>query len=70
MPLILRCGLPFVVTVLPPRTASALTKGLVAGIVVALVGTVVTLLVRPRMRTIAAYCVAPRVPGQSPESRG
>lgn len=51
---ILCCGLPFIIVVL--ATASALTKGLIVGAVVALVGIVVTLVVRRRMRANAACC--------------
>jgi len=61
------CGLPLMVIVL--ATASALTKGLVVGVMVALVGTVVALLVRRRMRTNAACCVPPRATVPSPDFR-
>ena len=44
---ILCCGLPILVAVL--ATASALTKGVLVGVVVALVSSVVALLVRRRM---------------------
>ena len=58
VPMVLCCGLPLVVAGL--ATASALTKGILVGIVVAVVGTVATLLVRHAMRN-RADCCAPSV---------
>jgi Flp pilus assembly protein TadB len=67
IPMVLCCGLPFIVVGL--ATASALTKGILVGVVVAVVGTVVTLLVRRSMRNKAECCVPPRTTTPSPESR-
>jgi hypothetical protein len=67
IPMVLCCGLPFIVAGL--ATASALTKGILVGVVVAVVGTVVTLLVRRSMRNKADCCVPPRTTAPSPESR-
>ena len=57
IPLMLCCGLPLIVAGL--ATASALTKGILVGVVVAVVGTVATLLVRRSMRNKAACCAPP-----------
>ncbi|MDA8038231.1 MAG: hypothetical protein M0Z69_03545 [Actinomycetota bacterium] len=54
IPLMLCCGLPLIVAGL--ATASALTKGILVGVVVAVVGTVATLLVRRSMRNKADCC--------------
>jgi Flp pilus assembly protein TadB len=67
IPMVLCCGLPLIVAGL--ATASALTKGVLVGVVVAIVGTVVTLLVRRSMRNKAECCVPPRTTARSPESR-
>ncbi|MDA8264943.1 MAG: hypothetical protein M0T79_06290 [Actinomycetota bacterium] len=58
IPLMLCCGLPLIVAGL--ATASALTKGILIGVVVAVVGTVATPLVRRSMRN-KADCCAPSV---------
>jgi len=55
------CGLPLIVVAL--AATSALTKGLVIGVAVALVATVVMFLVRRPTRANAACCVPPRVAG-------
>jgi hypothetical protein len=64
---VLCCGLPLIVIVL--AATGALAKGLVVGVIVALVGTVVTLLVRRHMRANAACCAPPCGTDPSPGSR-
>ncbi len=61
------CGLPLIVVVL--ATASALTKGVVVGAVVALVGIAVTLFVRRTMRANTASCGPTRESQTSSPSR-
>ena len=65
--LVLCRGLPLIFAAL--ATASALTKGVLAGVTLALVGTLVTLLVRRRVRTNAACSVPPRAASPSPNLR-
>lgn len=67
IPMVLCCGLPFIVAGL--AAASALTKGVLVGVAVAVVGTAVALLVRRSMRN-RADCCEPSVPAApSPEPR-
>lgn len=61
------CGLPIIVVVL--ATASALTKGVVVGAVVALVGIAVTLFVRRTTRANTASCGPTRESQTSSPSR-
>lgn len=60
------CGLPLIVGVL--AVTSALVRGVVAGIIVVLVGAVVTVFVRRRMRANAACSVQPPVTGPSSDA--
>ncbi len=64
---VLCCGLPLIVVVL--ATASALTKGVVVGVVVALVGIAVMLFVRHTMRANTASCGPSRESQASSPSR-
>lgn len=67
LPLVLCCALPLIVTVL--ATASALTKGVLVGVVVALVGTAAVFLTRRYMRGKADCCDPSQVATPSSESR-
>jgi len=67
IPLMLCCGLPLVVAGL--ATVSSLTKGILVGVIVAVVGTASALIARRSMRNNATCCAPPARPTRSSAPR-